>query len=165
MPKGNHALIVPPDSPEATAENGAQSPNRDRIANRTGRNPEKPLIHADERSFSVRPRAVPIHRNGVGSCGRTVRRAESKTADRRARRHRPRPGTDARSQGYPARGGQIARTLRITRPGVDVAERSELAGLFRLAFIRLGTPGMVYNLWGVSPLYENELLQKGSIQL
>ena len=28
-------------------------------------------------------------------------------------------------------------TFRITRPGVDVAERSEPAGLFRLAFIRL----------------------------
>ena len=31
----------------------------------------------------------------------------------------------------------IARTFRITRPGVDVAERSEPAGLFRLAFIAL----------------------------
>ena len=28
---------------------------------------------------------------------------------------------------------------------------------------RLGTPGMATNLWGVSPLYENENLKVGSI--
>ena len=37
----------------------------------------------------------------------------------------------------PARTTRAGRTFRITRPGVDVAERSEPAGLFRLAFIRL----------------------------
>jgi hypothetical protein len=36
-------------------------------------------------------------------------------------------------------------------------------GLFRLAFNALDMPGMPINLWGVSPLYENESLKERSI--
>ena len=49
MPRSAHPLIVPPDTPGATAGNRAQLARRDRVSDRTARNVSKPLIYADER--------------------------------------------------------------------------------------------------------------------
>jgi hypothetical protein len=53
-------------------------------------------------------------------------------------------------------------TFRVTRLGVDVAERSELAGLFRLVFIRC-TLRMGVIAMECKPLYETGNLNDVSV--
>ena len=50
------------------------------------------------------------------------------------------------------------RTFRITRPGVNAAERSEPTRPIPARVHPVGMPGMPPDLWGASPLYENETL-------